>query len=258
MVEILRNTVKGLIPGSTSFVLFGLCVGVLLLFGQPRVAGWGRRLLTGLLVLYIVLSLQGTSDLLIFGLSHEFRSIQTRDDAKGAETVVVLSNGIQALRVGDQEVVVVNVASSANALEGARVYRLLGDPVVLVSGGATDPSTPTPESQALATALEQLGVPPSRIVMEATSKTTYGQVVNVSAWLQAHGQARFVLVTAPEHVRRATQAFAARGLQAIPSISNLRYGGTPFWWPTGEALAGSENAIYEYFAWCFYRSRGWL
>src|ERR1700687_5269417 len=64
-VEILRQTIKALVPGSALFLAAGCAVGVLLLFRGPRatrVARWG---LTGLLAFYLLLSLQGTSDFLV-------------------------------------------------------------------------------------------------------------------------------------------------------------------------------------------------
>jgi uncharacterized SAM-binding protein YcdF (DUF218 family) len=202
--------------------------------------------------------LQGTSDLLVHGLSGEYGSVWTADQAQGARVIVVLSNGVGGGRTADQEMAVVNRQSAHNALEAARIYRLLGDPQVVASGGTTAAQARAPESAALASALEALGVPRARIVEERTSHTTYQQAVNVGAWLKQRGETRFVLVTVPEHMRRAVGVFAAQGLHPICSLSHLRYGGSPAWRPTRFALQGSENAIYEYLAWGFYRARGWL
>jgi uncharacterized SAM-binding protein YcdF (DUF218 family) len=255
----LREIVKDfLIPGSLLFLVLGQAIGLVLLFGTPRTARWGRRWITSLLCLYGVLSLQGTSDLLVFGLSHEFGRLWTADAAVGARIIVVLSNGVGGGRTDLQEMAVVNLQSAYNALESARLYRLLGDPIIVASGGVTDRLARAPESAALTAALSQLGVPEARIVQEKASLTTYQQVINVSAWLKARGDTRFVLVTTPEHMRRAVGAFATQGLRPIPSVSPLRYGGSPWWRPTRYALQGSENASYEYFAWCWYRIRGWV
>jgi uncharacterized SAM-binding protein YcdF (DUF218 family) len=154
-------------------------------------------------------------------------------------------------------VAALNLQSAFNALEAARVYRLIGDSVVLASGGK-DPDTQTAESEALALALERLGVPAGRIVRESASQTTYSQGANVSAWLAARGETRFVLITAPEHMRRAVGVFAKHGAHPIPSPSVIQYGGRPAWLSTGYALEGSRAAIYEYLALAFYRMRGWV
>jgi len=255
----LRETVKQfLVPGSLFFLLFAMSVGVVLLFGRGRAPRWGRRWLASLLAFYAVLSLQVTSDLLIWGLSGRFASISSAEQAQGARLIVVLSNGVRGGRTPLQELAVVNNQSAHNALEGARLYRLLNDPTLLASGGVTDPLARAPESQALAAGLEALGVPADRIVQESRSHTTHEQAVLVSQWLKARGESRFVLVTTPEHMRRAVGAFEAQGVHPIPSVAALRYGGEPAWQPTRYALQGSEAAIYEYLAWCMYRARGWL
>jgi uncharacterized SAM-binding protein YcdF (DUF218 family) len=256
-VEILRQTIKALVPGSALFLAAGCAVGVLLLFRGPRagrVARWG---LTGLLVFYLLLSLQGTSDLLASPLTRGYSTLRSAADAHGARVVVVLGNGIRTHQANGQEVAVVNLESAFNALEAARVYRLLGDPLVLVSGGKNEGSE-TPESEVLALALERLGVPGERIVLESVSQNTYAQGANVSAWLAARGETKFVLVTAPEHMRRAVGVFATHGAHPTPSMSVIQYGGRPPWLPTGYALEGSRNAMYEYLALGFYRLRGWV
>jgi uncharacterized SAM-binding protein YcdF (DUF218 family) len=165
---------------------------------------------------------------------------------------------VQARRTPEQEVAVVNLQSSFNALEGARLYRLLGEPQMLVSGGLSGSLAIASESQVLASALEQLGVPQAHIALESRSPSTYWQVVNVASWLRAHEVGPFVLVSSPEHMRRAVGIFRKQGLDPIPSISRIQYGGSPVWLPTGYALRGSQSAIYEYLAMCFYRWRGWI
>jgi uncharacterized SAM-binding protein YcdF (DUF218 family) len=67
-----------------------------------------------------------------------------------------------------------------------------------------------------------------------------------------------VLVTTPEHMRRAREVFISLGLDPVPAPSAIRYGGEPFWRPTRFALDGSRHAIYEYVALAWYRGRGWL
>jgi uncharacterized SAM-binding protein YcdF (DUF218 family) len=250
--------VKELVPGSLSFLLAGLAGGTLLLFGSPRAARWGRGTLVALLALYLALSLQGTSDLLVLGLSHGYASLRTAADARGARIVVVLSNGMQMHHSADGELAVVNLQTGANAIEAARLYRLLDGPRLLASGGATDPYSVTAEGDVLRSALERLGVPSASIEVERGSWTTYEQAVNAVAWLRARDNPPFVLVTAPEHMRRVMGVFAARGVHPIPSMSRLRYGGPPFWRPTKDALTGSKAAVYEYLALALYWKRGWL
>jgi len=255
---VITTLIKGLIPGSLLFLILGQLVGVALLFAGRSGARWGRRWLAALLALYWVLSLQGTSDLLIYGLSHRYRSLWTPADAHNARVVVVLGNGARVRSANGQELSTVNLQSAHNALEGARLYRMLDAPIVVASGGVPDPFVKTPESDTLAHALQSLGVPAERIVVDPVSRNTWQQATNIIEWLRAHGEHEFVLVTSPEHMFRAEQAFIAQGLPPRPSLSSLRYGGAPAWRPTLFALQGSEQAIYEYLAIAYYQVRGRL
>ena len=245
-------------PGTFPFLMAGLAAGVGLLYGSARTARWGRRGLTLLLALYAVLSLQGTSDLLVWSLAVPHQAIWRASDAPGIRVIVVLGNGAVDAGGDGRTLAIVNVQSGSNALEAARVYRVLGGPSVIASGGRP-PGTGTgsPESQALAAALVRCGVPEADVVQESSSPTTRDQAVNVGRLLRERGETRFVLVTAPEHMRRAAGAFRALGFEPLPSPSWLRYGGRPFWRPTLYALGGSTGALYQYVALVYYRLRGW-
>lgn len=255
MADELNGIVKLLIPGSPWFLLLAMSLGVALLFGTTGMKRWGRRWLVLLAIGYLILSMQGTSDLLVNGLRRGHHGLRQTADARGAHIVVVLGNGAASSEVGDGRVVVaLNAPSRFNALEGARLYRLLGDPLLLVSGG---PAGPGSEALALKTAIAGLGVPGDRIVVEDQSATTREQSERVTAWLRSHGEERFVLVTTPEHVRRANGTFQALGVTPVVSPSDIKYGGAPFWYVTRYALSGSSAALYEYAAVVLYRIRGW-
>jgi uncharacterized SAM-binding protein YcdF (DUF218 family) len=256
-VETLRAAVKDLlIPGSLAFLLVGQLSGVLLLFGGVRAALWGRRWMLALVCIYFALSLQGTSDLLVFGLTRGYHPVRSARDADGANLVVLLGNGAERVALPDGAIDILMVESAYNVLEAARLYRLLGNPTVLISGaGARQHAF---ENTAMAAALTGLGVPAGRIVLDDASPNTLSQGVNVSAWMRAHQLADCLLVTSPEHMRRAAGVLSANGIRIIPSVSGVDYGGTPAWRPTFYALTGSKNAIYEYLALCLYRFRGWI
>ena len=257
-METLRRATKLLALGSPQALAAILLVGVVLLFLSPRYQRWGRWWLASVVLVLILLMLQGTSDLLVGGLGRGFHSLRSVGDASGATVVVVLSNGVRSTRTGDQELSAVNLQTAFNALEAARVYRLLGDPVVLASGGSPFPGRAAPEGQTLGRALVLLGVPAPRIEVEGRSGTTYEQVLGCADWLNAHAVTTFVLVTSPEHMRRAVGVFRAQGLSPIPSPSKIQYGGSPFWRPTSYAFEGSVSAVYEYLAIGFYWWRHWM
>jgi uncharacterized SAM-binding protein YcdF (DUF218 family) len=255
-VVTLTAGLKYLVPGSLIFLLAATALATLLLFGSPGAARWGRRLLAGVVLLYAVLSLQGTSDLLLAPLRGPYTSIRTPADARGASVIVVLSNGAVRVELEAGKVGILNVQSAYNVLEAARLYTLLDHPRILASGGPQLGPNHTTEARAMADALVNLGVPREAIALEELSHNTVSQAVHSVRWLKAEGVSTFVLVTTPEHVRRAAGAFRAHGTEPIVSLSALDYGGPPFWRPTRHALNGSGSAIYEYLAWFYYSVSG--
>ncbi|MCX6545060.1 MAG: YdcF family protein [Acidobacteria bacterium] len=257
------NIVKSLlIPGSIPFLVFGLVAGVALLFGPQALQRWARRWLLLLLLLYGFLSTPFGANMLAGPLVREFSPIQTREQAGGADTVVVLSVSSSVYSANGQAVAEMGKATALNALEAARVFRLLGHPAVVASGGMVDGGQPGPTpGEILRNALVTLGVPEQYIETESRSRTTREQGLFVAELLRARGVRRFVLVTEANHMPRAVATFRQLGLDPLPSPS-------PFFLespkgilqqlrPNFSALQLSDWASYEHLARAYYWLRGW-
>ena len=241
-------------------LVLALAIGLALLYVR-RFAVWGRRWLTVCILGYWVLATPIGSELLAGPFVYGQQRIASAADAAGAQAVVVLGGGInthesEGLALSDLN------TSALRVIEGVRVYRLLGDPLFIVSGGNTsrvDP--PRPEGEALRRAAIELGVPPSRILTDNASMTTYEQARTMSRLLPEHGISRFVLVTSPIHMPRSMVVFRSAGLDPIPSSSPLRGDPDELFWtliPSRESLTVSDSAIYECAARVYYWWRGWL
>jgi uncharacterized SAM-binding protein YcdF (DUF218 family) len=148
-------------------------------------------------------------------------------------------------------------------MEGARLYQMLDDPIVIVSGG-TNPRSGllTPESEPMRDALVALGVPSQRILLESDSSNTHDQALNVPPMLIAAGSERFILVTSPTHMRRAYFSFLEQGVEPIPAISAPRSETSSFSStsvvPDLGALAVSQSALREWMGLIYYTLRGWI
>lgn len=187
--------------------------------------------------------------------------IESRAQAHGAQAVVVLGGGTLS-HISDGLALDDLLASGLRVIEGARVFKVMGDPLLIVSGGNTqrlDP--PRPEAIPFRNAAIALGVPSSRILVEDRSRTTREQALALKTWLAERQIDRFVLVTSAIHLPRALAAFQAAGLAPIPSAAPLRNEGAGDIWtlvPDRESLLISDGALYEYLAWVYYWWRGWL
>jgi uncharacterized SAM-binding protein YcdF (DUF218 family) len=147
-------------------------------------------------------------------------------------------------------------------LETARLFDLLGGPLVIASGGVTEPEAgAAPESVALQRALIAVGVRPDRIVLESESKNTRDEVIIVKRMLAERGLTDFVLVTSPMHMRRSLLAFEQQAMHPIASPSPLvpeRSRLRSALLPSNLWLQVGDSAIYEWAARAYYWWNGWL
>jgi uncharacterized SAM-binding protein YcdF (DUF218 family) len=251
------------VPGSVQFLAVGLALGVGLLYGGSRLQRWGRRWLTGLLPFYLFLCTPVGADLVSAPLTRRYPPVETATQVAGLDTVVAITTGSWVYKARGLEADEMGKFTSFNALETARVCRLMGSPTVLVTGGMViDGLQRLAESEVMADGLVRLGVPRDRILLETRSHNTGEQAANSAEMLRKRGTKRFVLVTDSEHMTRALAAFRALGLDPLPSASSLRVTTAPGVLhrlrPTIGAFLQSDRACYEYFAIVYYWSRGLL
>ncbi|OGO13982.1 MAG: hypothetical protein A2Y93_04710 [Chloroflexi bacterium RBG_13_68_17] len=252
-----------LIPGSRGFLLVGLTGGVMLLLAGRRTQAWGKRWLAFLAGLYWILSLPVVSGGLVGLLSLGYAPIESAAQAEGAEAVVVLGGGAATLRALGAELSLLTTEAALRVLEAARVQQLIEARWVIASGGTTaEAGVVTPESLPLQEALIQVGVPGDRILLESDSHDTHEQALAVAALLQARGVDSFVLVTSPDHMRRAVLSFRGVGLDPIPSPAPIRSETLPApvstFLPTLRSLEESAGALREVLGLGYYALRGWL
>jgi uncharacterized SAM-binding protein YcdF (DUF218 family) len=256
VVGLFKDTLR-LTAASFIVIVFGF--GVALLYGR-RTAAWGRRWLTGWVLAYWILALPIGAWMISQPAARYYQPIETRAEARGAETIVMLGGGIVS-RIASGMAFDDLGPTAMRLIETARLYRLLGDPLVIVSGGNTqDLDPPRTEAAAYKGAIVSLGVPASRVLIEDQSMTTREEAIVLKPILAARGITQFVLVTSPTHMGRSLATFRAVGLDPVPSTSHVFSSETKWWTivPTREALTISDTAVYDYMATVYYWLRGWL
>jgi uncharacterized SAM-binding protein YcdF (DUF218 family) len=254
LVDIVKTTLQ---PGSIGAIMLLLATGTILLYVKPR---WGRVWLTCMTLGYWLLTTPAGVSLLAKSVTTTAAPIDTPADAKGARAIVMLTGGSSNVTARGQQLSLINGVNALRVIETVRVYRLLGDPVVIVSGGVTDPMPgAAPESEAYEIAMHALGVPAARIVSESASRTTHEQVLLIRRMLEDRRIEHFVLVTSPLHMNRSLATFAGQGLYPVPSPSPLRGDRLPPFplRPEVSSLDIGNAVIYEWFAHLYYWSNGW-
>ena len=230
--------------------------------------GWGFSG-TGIGLIWLF-AMPLTSRQLIWGLEERAAAL-TPTEIPNADAVVVLGGGLRpalAPRAG------VEVAEGGDRLlTGLRLMRANKAPLLLTSGGqvsftAGDPA-PAEAKSARLLAIE-LGLPPSRIVINPGSRTTAEEARDIGTMARERGWTRVLLVTSAFHMPRSLATFRQRnGLQVIPVACDYqlpyrsRYGrptaGSVLLGlaPNAEALHLSSLALKEHLGLAFYRLKGW-
>ena len=140
------------------------------------------------------------------------------------------------------------------------MFRLLAADWVISSGGPGS-SGETPNSIVMRDALTQLGVPPARIVLESSSRTTHDEAIIVAPMLKSLGVERTVLVTSAVHMRRSLSTFRAAGVPVIPAPAvdpGVYTSAGERWRPSARGLRLSAEVVHECIGLIYYRLRGWL
>ena len=258
MLDFLKENLR---PGHVAALLALVTPGTIALF-VPRLARWGRGWLAAVVLFYLALSSPLGSGLLARTLTGGYRPVASATEAGGAKAVVLLGSGSVNLRASGHQLSSVTFDAGLRVLEAARLFELLGSPIVIASGGVTErDGAAAPESIALQRALVDVGVPVDRIVLESESKNTRDEAVIVKRMLAERGLTEFVLVTSPLHMRRSMMTFEREGMHPVPSPSQLVPDkSTPrnVLLPNEISLQIGDASIYEWLARGYYWWEGWL
>lgn len=160
--------------------------------------------------------------------------------------VVVGGGGVRTARSGD-DFGALRHDSLERVFAGIRLWSRMPGAKLVFSGGG---QSPFPEAVLMANLAMQMGVPPTAIVVEGESRTTWENARNV-ARLEPPVQRRIWLVTAPMHLPRALGAFRAWGFDpcawpSVPPDSNRRFEPGDLI-PDGTAVHTSAIALHELF-----------
>jgi uncharacterized SAM-binding protein YcdF (DUF218 family) len=257
----INDFVQSLLPGSFPGLIFALVIGVALLYARDPIRRRARLWLTLVTVLYALLGTRVGVNAMMAMLNRHDQFITDPQAAQGATAVVLLTPSAGAYRARGGELSQVPELGALRILEAARVYRLLGSPWLILQGGFPELTDRPPLGVIAKDALVQLGIPPDRILIDPLSRNTSEHPGRLKPVLQAHGIRRFVLVTSPEHMWRASATFRKAGFDFVTSASAAKselLEHDPALWPSRRHLDESAGAVHEYVGLLYYWLRGWI
>src|SRR5881628_2896025 len=109
--------------------------GIIWLNARPH-ARAPRRWLTAVVLFYCAASVRVVPWMLSRPLVYGFHHFNRRDITPDMTAIVVLGSGSSTIRGTEERVGVLDPSGAARVFEAAYVYRLIGSPLVLSSGGA--------------------------------------------------------------------------------------------------------------------------
>lgn len=164
---------------------------------------WRRAVLRGALFALAVWCLFAFELALAIYLSGEI------DHAQPADVIIVLGAGLRR----DSSP---GPALTRRSNHAADLWEQGTALMIICTGGLTGRATRS-EASACGEILRARGVPPAAIVLEAMSRSTEENALQVQAIMEAHKWASAVLVSDSFHLPRARWLFEARGLTVYPS-----------------------------------------
>ena len=192
-------------------------------------------------------------------LTRHAAPFEGRDVSGHATAIVLLAAAGERVPGWSGAISVMSAAEASRVLEAARVFALVSPDWIISSGGADVPDD-VPSGEVMRDALVQLGVPPARIALEVSSRTTHDEAVLVAPMLKRLGIQRTILVTSATHMPRSLGTFRAVGVDAIPAPAldpGARQSARRRWLPSARGLAYSALVLHECAGLVYYRARGW-
>jgi uncharacterized SAM-binding protein YcdF (DUF218 family) len=250
--------VRSLVSES-GFILLTLVFGLWL---ASRPASRGAR--RGLLITAIIYGCAS-----VYAASYPFEQLLsigyrplTRDDVPAGRTaIVVLGSGSFTARDWDRgEYSIIDKGAAERVREATRILWLIDANWVIASGGPIDSSdSNVPTAIAMRAALNDLGVPATRLLALPGASDTFEEAVALGPFLEQLGAEHVVLVTSRRHMRRSIGAFRAVGITAIPAVARNSFLDRPWreWWlPRREGLDEAHAVVHEYLGIVGYAARG--
>lgn len=209
----------------------------------------GRRLLLGLAMGLAITAFAATTAVVSNALA---RRLETAVDVPPAcvvdppDVVVVLAGGVDRLPRRDDVFGVLSATTRRRVERGIDYWREQPGRTLVMAGGPTAPGW-HPLAGLMSAYAQQFGVPADAIRLEATSRTTWENALNVAS-LEPQVPRRIALATSAMHMRRSVLAFRAAGFDVCPLHADRRAiraslpGGLI---PSTSGLEKSDAALHE-------------
>ena len=175
---------------------------------------------SGLWILFLI-----TSNVLFYkAAALPLKFLTPKSIKQDADAIVVASAGV--LETGAP-----TDASTRRAHAAALLYLEKKAPLVIVTGGITDPYLPPSSIKGIPIILQGMGVKNEHIIIENRSSDTFQNGIETKKILEQQGLQSILLVSHDYHLFRLTSVFQKLGITVYPYSANSREleASTPWW-----------------------------
>ena len=174
-----------------------------------------------------------------------YRWSASSSEVRPADAIVVLGSSVGANGV-------LGCGSLQRAVRGMTLYRASEAPLIVFSGPNL---TGVSEAEVRAELARALGIPSGAILVEDGAFTTREEAARIGATLRGRNLRRILLVTDPQHMRRARALFERVGLQVLAATAESATAADTA--PEGR-LRLMRETLGELLARAYYRVAGYL
>ncbi|MBI5134715.1 YdcF family protein [Candidatus Uhrbacteria bacterium] len=241
-----------------------LLVGMLAAWwGVHKGRRWGSRLLLCTALVYYLLSIGPTAQLLLGSLEHEYTAPSTLPAADSVDAIVVLAGGAAVPR--NNEIVELSGSSWRRLWKGIEITRSYnGNVPMLYSGGSGDPFQTTSYEARRACEIAAVAGVGDSCFIEDGSRTTAESGEAVVEWLRKRIPAKkgysIILVTSAFHMPRSVRVMESQELDVVPEPTDYYTRGkrqTPMaLFPQIEYFSQSTQGLHERLGMVWYRVSG--
>ena len=221
-----------------------LAIGALL-FGAGGRVRWAFRVGTAAVLWLWVWSMPVVSGWLLTQLEGDFPVVQLHS-MPAAQAIVVLGGAVRPPTAASP---LPDLGQASDRVwHAARLYHAGKAPLLVLSGGADESVHTASEANAMRTFLQDLGVPPSVMLLEGASRTTQENARLTANLLRLRSINHVLLVTSALHMPRAVAHFEAQGLRVTPAATDhsaQTVFGLMAWLPDAGALEDSGRGLKE-------------
>jgi len=206
-----------------------------------------------LLGVWIVLIL-GSNTLFFQLVFLPLKLMTPKNKKQPCDAIVVASAGVHHSGTPTQ-------GSALRAHAAAKLYLEGLAPLVVVTGGVTEPYVPPVYIKGMAIILQGMGVPSENIIIENRSTDTYLNGLETTRILNRLNLKSVLLVTHDYHLFRLVGVFKKLGIEVFPYAENESYPKKtiPWWryfdWSNFNRI---QTVTHEYFGLLRYKFSGWI